>query len=80
MVPNAGPAALAGVAQGIKRPPVNRGSLVQSPVRAYAWVVGQVPSWLCAKGNWSMYLSHIDVALLFSLSYALKINTVFFEL
>ena len=28
-----------------------KGSLVQFPVRAYAWVVGQVPSWGCTRGN-----------------------------
>ena len=35
---------------------------VQFPVRADAWVVGQVPSWEHARGNLSMFLSHIDVS------------------
>ena len=40
-----------------------KGLLVQSPVRAHAWVVGQVLSWGHARGNWLMYFSHIDVSL-----------------
>ena len=28
-----------------------KGSLVQFPVRAHAWVAGQVPSWGCVRGN-----------------------------
>ena len=44
-------------------------SLVQLPVRALAWVEGQVPGWGPAKGNQSMYLSHTDVSL--SLSFSL---------
>ena len=44
-------------------------SLVQFPVRAHAWVAGQVPSWGHERGNRSMYLLHIDVSLpLFLLS------------
>ena len=39
------------------------GSPVWFPVRAHAWVAGQVPSWGLARGNWSMYLSRIDVSL-----------------
>ena len=38
-------------------------SPVQSPVRAHAWVGGQVPGWGCVRGNWSMYFLHIDVSL-----------------
>ena len=30
-------------------------SLVWFPVRAHAWVVGQVPGWECARGDQSMY-------------------------
>ena len=41
--------------------------LVQCPVRAHASVVSQVPSWGCARGNQSMFLSHIDVSLPFFL-------------
>ena len=33
------------------------GSLVQFPVRAHAWVVGQVPIWGCAGGSQLMFLS-----------------------
>ena len=51
-------------------------SLVRFPVKAWAWVAGQVPSWGHARGNRSMYLSHIDVT--FPLSptrpFSLKIN------
>ena len=43
--------ALAGVAQWIKHWPVDRKVLVQFPVRAHAWVAGQVPSLGCARGN-----------------------------
>ena len=38
-------------------------SLVRFLVRAHAWVAGQVPSWVCVRGNWLMYLSHINVSL-----------------
>ena len=35
-----------------------KGSPVQFPVRAHAWVVGQIPSWECVKGNHTlMFLS-----------------------
>ena len=44
------------------------GSPVRIPVRAHAWVAGQVSSWGCARSNQSMYLSHINVSLLCSLS------------
>ena len=50
--------ALAGVAQWIEHWPVNQRSLVRFPVRAHAWVVGQVPSRECVKGNHTlMFLS-----------------------
>ena len=29
--------------------------------RALAWVAGQVPGWGPARGNWSMFCSHIDI-------------------
>ena len=50
-------------------------SLVRFPVRAHAWVVGQVLSWGCRRGNQSMY-SHIlmFLCLSFSLLSSLKIN------
>ena len=43
-------------------PPSER-LLVRFPVRAHAWVVGQVPSYGCARGNQSLHLSHISVSL-----------------
>ena len=42
-------------------------SLVQFPLRAQAWVVGQIPSWGHVIGNRMMYLSHTDVSLPLSL-------------
>ena len=49
---------------------------VRFPVRAHAWVEGQVPSWGRAGGNQSMYLSHIDAsqALSFFLPLYLQMN------
>ena len=50
-------------------------SLVQFPVKAHAWVMGQVPSWGRARGNQWMFLSLIDVSLSFSsLPLSLKID------
>ena len=37
--------ALAGVVKWVECGPVNQGLPVQFPVRAHAWVVGQVPGW-----------------------------------
>ena len=42
---------LAGVAQWIECQPVNQEIAGSIPVRAHAWVVGQVPSWGHARGN-----------------------------
>ena len=28
-----------------------KGSLVQFPVRAHAWVAGHIPTWGCVKGD-----------------------------
>ena len=39
-----------------------------------AWVVGQVPSWGRVRGNWSRFLSHIDVSLPFSFPSPLSKN------
>ena len=51
--------ALAGVAQWIERGLRTKGSLVQFPVRAQAWVVGQVPSGGHMRGNHTlMFLPH----------------------
>ena len=48
---------------------------VASLIPACAWVVGQVPGWGHASGNWSMFLSHIDVSLpRFSLSFSLSLK------
>ena len=45
-----------------------KGSLVQFPCRAHAWIVGQVPSWGSSRGNHTlMFLS-----LFFSLPYLLS--------
>ena len=49
---------LAGVAQWIERGFVNQRVLVRFPVRAYAWVAGQIPSVGCTRGNHTlMFLS-----------------------
>ena len=63
-------AALAGVAQWIKRGLRTKGSPVQFPVRAHAWAAGQVPNEGHVRGNHTlMFLS-----LSFSLLLSLKIN------
>ena len=50
--------ALVGVAQGLSASLQTKGSPVLFPVRAHAWVVGQVPSRGCGKGNHTlMFLS-----------------------
>ena len=50
--------ALAGVAQWIECWPANQRALVQFPVRAHAWVAGQVSSWGRMRGNYTlMFLS-----------------------
>ena len=59
--------ALAGDAQWIEQQPVNQKVAVQFPVRAHAWVVGQVPHWKQARGNQLMFLSPSDVSLPFFL-------------
>ena len=38
-------------------------SLIRFPVRAQAWVVGQVSRWGLASGNLLMYLLHVNVSL-----------------
>ena len=55
--------ALAAVAQWTECRPANPKLLVRFPVRAHAWVAGQVPIWGRARGNQSMYFSHINVSL-----------------
>ena len=49
--------------------------LVWFPVRAHAWVDGQVPRWGRGRSNRLMYFSHIDVSLpLFLSPPPLKVN------
>ena len=48
-------------------------SLVQFPVRAHAWVVGQVPSWGHERGNGSMFLNHTLMFLSLFLSHLLSL-------
>ena len=49
--------ALAGVVQWIESWPVSPGVTSSIPI------IGQVPSWGCARGNHTMCLLHIDVSL-----------------
>ena len=49
---------------------LTKGSLVRFPVRAYAWVVGQVPSWGPVRGNHIL----LFLSLSFSLPSPLSIN------
>ena len=54
--------------------------LVWFPIRACVGVVGHVLNWGWARGNWSTYLSHIDVPLpLFLLPLLLKVNRNLFK-
>ena len=61
---------LSGLSTGLQ----TKGSPVQVPVRAHAWVVGQVPSWGCTRGNHTL----IFLSLSFSLPSPLKINKYIF--
>ena len=56
-----------------------KGSPVQFPVRAHAWVAGQVPTWGRVRGSQMTFLLHIDVSLpLFLPPFpSLKINKIF---
>ena len=61
--------ALAGVwLSGLSACLRTKGSPVQFPDRAHAWVSGQIHGWGGVRGNRSMYLSHIDVSLPLSFS------------
>ena len=51
-----------------------KGSLVQFPVRAHAWVAGQVHSWRCVRGNHT--LMFLSLSLSPSLPLGLKINKI----
>ena len=55
--------ALAGVAQWIEHWLRTKGSLVQFPVRAHAWVVGQVSSGGHLKGNHTLILPSLSFSL-----------------
>ena len=63
---------LSGLGAGLK----TERSPVWFPVRAHAWVLGQVPTWGCERGNWLVNLFHRDFLSLFppSLPISLKIN------
>ena len=50
---------------------------VQFPVRARAWVVGQVPSWGCTRGNRSISYTLMFLPLAFSLPSPLSKNQIF---
>ena len=45
-----------------------KGSLARFPVRAHAWVAGQVPSWGCARGNHTLMFLSLSFSFLFLLS------------
>ena len=60
--------ALAGVAQWIECWPANQRSLVQFPVRAHAWVVGQVPRRGHMRGNHTLMFLSLSFFLLSPLS------------
>ena len=62
--------ALAGVAQWIEYQPVNKESLTPVPVRAHAWVAGQVPSWGHVGGNHTLMFPFLFP----SLPLCLKLN------
>ena len=53
--------ALSGVAQWVGHCPANRKVTGSIPVRAHAWVLGQVPSWGHARVNQQVFHSHINV-------------------
>ena len=72
--------ALAGVwLSGLSASLGNERSLVLYPLGTHAWVAGRVPRWGRARGNSSMYLSHINGSLSLSpsLSLSLKTNNIF---
>ena len=62
--------ALAGVAQWIEHGLWTKGSPVQFPIRAHAWVVGQVPS----GATWEATAHYFSPSLFRSLPLSLKIN------
>ena len=55
---------LSGLSAGLR----TKGLAVQFPVRAHAWVAGQVPSRVCVKGNHTlMFLTPLFLPLFLSL-------------
>ena len=60
--------ALAGVAQWIECGLRTKGSLVQFPVRAHAWIVGQVPSRGCVRDNHTLIFLSLSFSFPSSLS------------
>ena len=66
--------ALAGVAQWIERGLQTKWLPVQFPVRAHAWVVGQIPSRGCVRGQ-----PHIDISLPLSPSLPLSLQINFLK-
>ena len=54
----------------------SKGSLVRFPVRAHAWVVGQVPGWRHARGNHTLMFLSLSFFLPSVLSKK-KINKIF---
>ena len=60
--------ALAGVAPWIERQPANQTVTGSFPVRARAWVVGQVPSRGLVRGNHTLMFLSLSFSLLSPLS------------
>ena len=53
---------LSGLSAGLQ----TKGLLVRSPVRAHAWVAGQVPSRGCSRGNHTLMFLSLSFSLPFS--------------
>ena len=62
---------LSGLGAGLR----TKVSLVRFPVRAHAWVAGQVPSRGCVRGNHMLMFPSLS----FSLPLSLKINNIFLK-
>ena len=58
---------LADIAQWIERRLQTKGLLVQLPVRAHAWVAGQVPSGGYVRGNHTLIFPSLSFSLPFPL-------------
>ena len=59
---------LASIVQWTEHGPVNQRSPVRFPVRAHAWVVGQVPSTGCMRGNHTLMFFSLSFSYSSSLS------------